>query len=130
MEKRQNYSRKRDAILNTVRHTTTHPSAEWVYHQLKPLYPDLSLATVYRNLAQFKKDGIIVSVGTVNGQEHFDGDITPHHHFICKKCGCILDIPGPSTAAIDALFTLKHTALTVERCEVTYYGLCRQCKPE
>ena len=54
MERRQNYSRKREAILNTVRGTTLHPSAEWVYHELKPSYPDLSLGTVYRNLAQTK----------------------------------------------------------------------------
>ena len=121
---------QRIAIYDYLLHTEAHPTVDTIYASLHPTHPTMSLATVYRNLAQFKKDGIIVSVGTVNGQEHFDGDITPHHHFICKKCGCILDIPGPSTAAIDALFTLKHTALTVERCEVTYYGLCRQCKPE
>ena len=40
------YSPKRDAILQCLRSTTCHPSAEWVYSQLKPRIPDLSLATV------------------------------------------------------------------------------------
>ena len=61
------HSRKRDAILSCVRGTTCHPTAEWVYTQLKPEIPDLSLGTVYRNLAMFKQDGEIVSVGTVAG---------------------------------------------------------------
>ncbi|NLG92671.1 MAG: transcriptional repressor, partial [Clostridiales bacterium] len=67
MERKQNYSRKREAILKAIRSTTTHPTAEWVYQKVKPEYPDLSLGTVYRNIAQFKKDGPIICVGIVNG---------------------------------------------------------------
>ena len=50
----QKKSRKRDAILACVCSTDTHPTAEWVYTQLKPDIPDLSLGTVYRNLAMFR----------------------------------------------------------------------------
>ena len=53
------YSPKRDAILQCLRSTTCHPSAEWVYSQLKPKIPDLSLATVYRNLARFRAEGAV-----------------------------------------------------------------------
>ena len=42
----QKKSRKRDAILACVCSTDTHPTAEWVYTQLKPDIPDLSLGTV------------------------------------------------------------------------------------
>ena len=66
------HSRKRDAILECLRCTTSHPTAEWVYTQLKPTIPDLSLATVYRNLAMFKAEGTIDSVGVYNGLERFD----------------------------------------------------------
>ena len=61
------YSRKRDAILECVRSTTEHPAAEWVYSHLKDEFPDLSLATVYRNLAMFKEEGLVESLGTVGG---------------------------------------------------------------
>ena len=64
------HSKKRDAIYECVRSTKTHPSAEWVYSRLKPEIPDLSLGTVYRNLAMFKQEGDIISVGTVGGLEH------------------------------------------------------------
>ena len=56
MEKRQNYSRKREAILSAICSTDIHPTADWIYQKLKPIYPDLSLGTVYRNIARFKED--------------------------------------------------------------------------
>mgnify|MGYP000354531296 CR=1 FL=1 len=53
------HSRKRDAILECLRCTTSHPTAEWVYTQLKPDIPDLSLGTVYRNLAMFRREPVL-----------------------------------------------------------------------
>ena len=57
------HSPKREAILECLRSTTCHPSAEWVYAQLKPRIPDLSLATVYRNLARFRAEGTVQVIG-------------------------------------------------------------------
>ena len=51
MERRKNYSKKREAILAYLRSTDAHPTAECVYRQLKPSFPDLSLGTVYRTLS-------------------------------------------------------------------------------
>ena len=69
MEKIRKRSKKRDAILACICGTDCHPSAEWVYTQLKPQIPDLSLGTVYRNISMFREEGTIVSVGVVNGLE-------------------------------------------------------------
>ena len=67
MPARENYSRKRVGILEALKGTTVHPTAEWVYEKLKPVYPDLSLGTVYRNLKKFCSDDVIKSVGVING---------------------------------------------------------------
>ena len=93
MERTAKHFRKRDAILSCLRQTTVHPSAEWVYNQLKPEYSDLSLGTVYRNLALFKEQGLITSLGTVNGVERFDGNTCPHVHFVCNGCDAVIDLP-------------------------------------
>ena len=76
--------RKRNAILECLRSTDTHPSADMVHDMLRPDHPDISLATVYRNLALFKKQGLIQSVATVSGIERFDANTNPHVHFICS----------------------------------------------
>ena len=79
--------RKRNAILNCLMNTDTHPSAEMVYQMLQETHPDISQATVYRNLALFKKQGLATGVATVDGVERFDGETHPHVHFICSACG-------------------------------------------
>ena len=80
------YSKKREAILNAIRSTTCHPSAEWIYQTLKPTHPDLSLGTVYRNLVFFQQQGQVQSVGVVNGQERFDGNTAPHELTFYGRC--------------------------------------------
>lgn len=127
MEKRRNYSRKREAILNVVRSTTTHPTADWVYEKLKPEYPDLSLGTVYRNLAQFKQDGIILSVGVVNGQERFDGNVRPHTHFVCSKCGCVMDIPDDYITSGQIAQAERKYRLQIDSTDILLRGICPEC---
>jgi len=94
MERTRKHSRKRDAILDCIRRTKCHPSAEWVYQQLKPEIPDLSLGTVYRNISMFKDEGTIQSIGVVNGLERYDYNTAPHTHFICTSCASVLDLEG------------------------------------
>jgi Fur family peroxide stress response transcriptional regulator len=124
---KQNYSRKREAILNVIRGTTCHPTAEWVYQQLKPSYPDLSLGTVYRNISQFKNDGTVISVGVVNGQERFDGNVIPHTHFVCSACGSVIDIPGDYIHPKVNEEVAEKYHLLVESSEVLFHGICSEC---
>ena len=118
------HSKKRDAILECVRSAKTHPSAEWVFSQLKPTIPDLSLGTVYRNLALFKQEGIIGSMGVVDGMERFEGNTLPHAHFICSHCSAVIDVDG-----IDPPEELcqKVDCGSVRECVLTFTGICNQC---
>ena len=52
-----NYSRQREAILDFLCHTTSHPTAEEVYMYIRDIYPNISLGTVYRNLALLVEHG-------------------------------------------------------------------------
>lgn len=123
----RNKSRKRDAILAKLRSTDSHPSAEWIYHKLKPEYPDLSLGTVYRNISLFREDGQVVSVGTVGGQERFDACTHPHAHFICSHCGAVLDVD----AEIDEnpLYSqiAENYGFSVESHKLSFSGVCKNC---
>lgn len=127
MERAVRYSKKREAILAAIRTTTCHPSAEWVYQQLKPRHPDLSLGTVYRNLSFFQKHGLIQSVGVVQGQERFDGIVAPHSHFICNCCGSVLDLPAIEPGGDLDQAVSQQYKLAVQRHELTFYGLCSSC---
>lgn len=127
MPVRENYSRKRVAILDALRGTTVHPTAEWVYEQLKPHYPDLSLGTVYRNIKKFCADDVVKSVGVINGQEHFDADMSTHSHLVCQDCGAVVDI-------FEVFFDRDRRSdledkyqVSIEQEEVIFKGICKNC---
>ena len=124
----QRFSKKRQAILDCLRSTDCHPTAEWIYRTLKPSYPDLSLATVYRNLGEFEEAGQIISVGVVDGQKRYDGNILPHAHATCTVCGRIFDLRSlPDTAGLIAA-VLKETGIRVTETCLSFRGICAECR--
>ena len=128
METTKKNFRKRTAILSFLRQTKDHPSAEMVYNHLKQEIPDLSLGTVYRNLSMFKNQGEIISVGTVNGVERFDGNVEPHVHFICNGCDAVLDLPQIHVPEELNRQVTDATGGVVEMCNLTFTGYCQDCK--
>lgn len=126
--KRKNFSKKREAIYNVIRNTTVHPSAEWVYSQIRLQYPNISLGTVYRNMAEFAEQGLIKSVGTINGRERFDANTLPHPHFVCQGCDEVIDLEHILyDSELDRAVEL-NTSYTVESHEMFFYGKCRECQ--
>lgn len=127
-KKRQNFSKKRQAILEVICNTTIHPTVEWVYQTLKPQYPDLSLGTVYRNIAGFKQEGLVCRAAIVNGQERLDGNLSAHSHFICTQCGAVLDLCGDLQDPMLNQQIEQDYEVQVEYQEVVFYGKCPACK--
>ena len=128
METSPKQFRKRNAILAYLQSVTNHPSAEMVFTHLKQEIPDLSMGTVYRNLTLFKNQGLAVSVATVKGVERFDGNTTPHVHFICSDCDAGIDwmemeIPQQLHTAAESC-----SGGQVADCHLTFTGLCKECK--
>ncbi len=126
--RKENFSRKRMAILKLLQSTKSHPTADWIYAKLKPKYPDLSLGTVYRNLKKFCESGKIISVGVINGQEHFDANMHKHSHFVCEHCGAVEDIEEAFFSAEDLeAFSAKY-GMKITQAEILFNGLCKTCE--
>lgn len=119
--------RKRNAILECLRNTDAHPSAEALFQMLQKEHPDISLATVYRNLTLFKQQGMIQSLGTVNGIERFDGNTQPHVHFICGSCESVLDLPELDPPESLRSAAAKATGGEVNGCQLIFTGTCQEC---
>ena len=127
MESTRRNSKKRRAIYDALCSTKSHPSAEQLYTKLKPEIPDLSLGTVYRNLGVLLEDGLIISIGNVNGEERYDANTACHPHFICTKCGAVEDI--------GLKFDLDYNYPEIEKCTggkisghaLSFYGACKKC---
>ena len=127
MESRCKQFRKRGAILSCLRATQLHPSAEMLHEMLQQEHPDISLATVYRNLSLFKQQGLIQSLGTVGGIERFDGNIDPHVHFICTCCHAIIDLPQIGVPEQLRSTAESATGGRVSECQLSFTGTCQSC---
>lgn len=123
--KGSNYSEKRELIYNVLSSTKSHPCAKWVYDNLKDDHPDLSLGTVYRNISLFKETGKIKSVAVINNEERYDADISDHSHFICDKCGAIIDIYDDNHDSIENKLTDEN--YIIHRKNLVLYGICSKC---
>lgn len=119
--------KKRNAILSCLRQTRSHPSAEGLHQMLQAEHPDISLATVYRNLSLFKNQGLIVSLGTVGGIERFDANTAPHVHFVCGCCNAVQDLMELSTPESLCTAAAEATGGQVDSCQLTFSGTCRAC---
>ena len=129
MAVQKRYSKKREAIYNALTATHEHPSAECLYQQLKPQYPDLSLATVYRNLKEMVAQGDAVIVGTVEGKERFDACHHPHAHLLCKGCGRVVDVELEQGLESQCRGVEKDYAFAIDPYGVHFTGLCTDCMP-
>ena len=127
MEKTTKHFRKRDAILTCLRETDVHPSADWVYAQLKPQIPDLSIGTVYRNLKLFQQQGLVSVIATVSGVERFDANTDPHVHFICEGCDAVVDLHQLSTPQALCSEAESSIGCAVSGCQLSFTGKCRTC---
>lgn len=120
------FSRQREAVKKVLMSTKTHPTAAWIYENVRQEIPNISLGTVYRNLSLLTEEGIIKKLSFGDGNEHFDGDISPHSHFYCEGCGKIYDI------AFDSTELCRNVAET-EKVEISsaafnFSGRCGECK--
>jgi len=120
----KNYSKQREAILAVLRSTNTHPTANWIYTEVRKQLPNISLGTVYRNLSALSAAGDILALDVGDGFEHYDGDVSPHLHLSCRKCGHIHDL----ALSEDVLSQkAKECGFTPETCRYVVYGVCKNC---
>lgn len=120
------YSRQREAIKDFLMTRSDHPTADVIYQNIKLTYPKISLGTVYRNLALLSEMGEILKITAGDGKEHYDGDVRPHNHFVCKDCGCVIDMHMDS---IDHILDTARQGFNgqIEGYTTIFYGTCHSC---
>lgn len=115
------HSRQRSKIIEVLEGTKVHPTAAEVYAAVSEDFPNISLGTVYRDLRQLEKAGLIRRLTAGSGAERFDYDTSFHHHFICDCCGRVYDVETSGSVEVQGGFEVK-------RAELQFYGICPECR--
>lgn len=126
MKKTRN-TRQRGVILDILKGTHEHPTAETIYREARQLLPNISLGTVYRNLNFLRDHGAVREIRpSEGGSSRFDAMDTPHAHFHCVRCSALLDIPLPP--ALENLQLEKERISTVSLVDLHVIGSCAGCE--
>jgi len=131
MDKERGFIRKtkqRDLILKVLRGTDTHPTADWIYEQVKKVMPNISLGTVYRNLGKLTKLGEITELSFGSKYSRFDGNPDAHYHFVCTECEKIIDVKGCPVEKELEKCVEENNDVEVLFHKTLFYGLCAACK--
>jgi len=126
MKKTRN-TRQRGVILDILRESHEHPTAEIIYRDARRVLPNISLGTVYRNLNFLRDQGIVREIRpSEGGSSRFDVADTPHAHFHCIRCSALLDIPLPP--ALESLrFEEEKGISAVSQIDLHVIGSCSEC---
>ncbi|MCW8797727.1 MAG: transcriptional repressor [Prosthecochloris sp.] len=122
-------SRQRTRLLEILRSTDSHPTAAWLYDQLKPEFPALSLGTVYRNLTTLIDQGLAKKIDSGSTFDRFEAKTTPHYHLICRTCGSITDFEKPLFTDLNEVVS-SSTDFVIESHRIDFYGICPLCRKE
>lgn len=120
-----NPSVQRMAIMSYLMEHRTHPSADEIYLSLHPLMPTLSKTTVYNTLKLLAEKGAVLQLTIDEKNSCFDGDVSPHAHFLCTRCGKVYDVALENKhlerdASIPAGFE-------IDEAQLYFRGCCPEC---
>jgi Fe2+ or Zn2+ uptake regulation protein len=114
---------QRLAVMKYLDENRTHPTADRIYTDLKEKNPSLSKTTVYNSLDTLQNHNIIQSITISPSELRYDFKKSMHHHFLCKRCGDIIDIEL-ECPNIKKTIDQGHK---VEEVHGYFKGICKKC---
>lgn len=120
-------TKQRKTILKVLRSTTSHPTADWIYEEVRKEIPNVSLGTVYRNLGILKDMGEIMELDFGSTYSRFDGNPSNHYHFCCTDCGRVYDIDLILMKKIEDE-AAKLSGHIIHHHRLEFYGICKECQ--
>jgi len=120
-------TRQRDAILEVLEGVRTHPTADWIYEEVRKKIPRISKGTVYRNLKVLEEEGKITELNLNGTVSRFEVKQDCHYHFRCERCGRVFDLDVPVEKDLDDRVAAS-TGLKIRCHQLEFQGLCGDCQ--
>lgn len=127
MAKKTRMTKQRKAILKILKNTKSHPTADWIYEQVKKDIPNISLGTVYRNLNVLAEHGKINILDYGSNHSRYDGNPTHHYHFHCDKCGNVYDLELDLDSELNQKIN-NETGFHAYSHRLEFSGICPECQ--
>lgn len=119
---------QRIAIMDYLLTHKTHPTVDEIFTALAPTLPTLSKTTLYNTLKLFYEKKVALMLTLDDKNARFDGDTRAHAHFQCEGCSRVFDIFDDELPELKLVARQQIGQLSVNSCELSYRGLCQQCR--
>ncbi|MDR4478338.1 MAG: transcriptional repressor [Nitrospira sp.] len=120
-------TRQRVAIYAALVNDASHPTADELYRTVKRQHPMMSRNTVYCTLGALRQAGLVQEVNVGHEVARFDGNVTVHHHLICRVCGRIVDVMDEELNRL-AISSRQAEGFHVLGYRIEFYGYCADCQ--
>ena len=110
-------------VLRYLDQHRTHPTVEHIYAALKTKHPSLSKTTIYNNLETLKKNHLVTVLSISGSESRYDLSKDLHHHFLCTRCGRIIDI-DMTCPNMDKIISGGHH---IDEVHGYFKGICSTC---
>lgn len=114
----------RKLILDIIKLSMGHMTAEEIYMQAKQKHPSIAIGTVYRNLGLMTEAGEIRRINVPGAPDIYDKTLYPHDHLICQNCGRVTDISIPDLKE----FFKKKEGIEILGYDLNLRYICNECK--
>jgi Fur family ferric uptake transcriptional regulator len=120
-------TKQRRVILETLRRSKVHPTADEVYAKVREELPRISLGTVYRNLQILEEMGEVKVIAVGGNQRRFDGTVENHYHVRCLQCGRVADMSIEPNGALEKA-AQKASDFEITGHHLEFVGMCPGCR--
>lgn len=117
-------TRQRENILRVIADAGAPVAPREILSRAQSRLKGLGLATVYRTLKLLAASGVVRAVEIPGDPPRYElADKEHHHHFSCRLCACVYEIPGCCGHFEEHL----PAGFRLESHEVVLFGICKRC---
>lgn len=116
---------QRTAILDVIE-KAGHIDIDHLYETIHTAFPNISLATVYKNVSQMYEKGILEAIKVPKHKLRYEIAKEPHIHLACDRCGSVMDMHHCLDQLIDS--AEHESGYRLEHSTVVLNGICPECQ--
>lgn len=116
----------RRLLLEALFESAHHRTAEELGAEIEARAPDVHMSTIYRNLDELERLGVVVHVHLGHGPATYHLATEVHGHLVCERCGNAVAVPDELFGAL-ARKARSRYGFTIDAHHFAVPGRCHNC---
>ena len=119
----------RRQLVEALFELSSHATAEDLAAAVQSRSPEVHLSTIYRNLDELERLGVIVHAHLGHGPATYHLATSAHGHLVCEMCGATYEAPAELFEALRTA-ALKEFGFIIDPRHFAVLGRCSACATE